>query len=106
MQNTPTEFKAFTTANKSIVLSLKNNITIAYNGKQILALALWDTGATSTCISYRVVKELSLKPSGTMLIRTPSGHKEVNNYYIDMVLPNQLLVQNVIFATLILESRV
>ena len=51
---------AFTTSSTTKLNTLKNEVTIQYNGKEIQVVALWDTGATNTCISQKVVQDLSL----------------------------------------------
>ena len=54
--------------------------------------ALWDTGATNTCISDNVVKALNLVPTGKGEIHTPSGSKIVNTYLVDIYLPNKVKI--------------
>lgn len=58
-------------------------------------LALWDTGATRTCISEEVAKELKLVPTGKEIINTPSGSSIQNSYLVDLLLPNGVVVQSV-----------
>ena len=65
---------AFTTKNSGHVNSLRNIVTIIYNGKTAEVPALWDTGATCSCISEDVAKILSMIPTGKKLINTPAGH--------------------------------
>lgn len=74
---------------------LTNQVILSQNDKTISALALWDTGATGTCISLDVVKELSLVPTGKKNIKTPSGSTEVNTYLINVMLPNNVSIPNV-----------
>ena len=68
---------------------------IISDDKQIAGRALWDTGATSTCISEAVVQNLGLKVTGMMDIRTPSGTKTVNTFSVNIGLPNHLNVADV-----------
>lgn len=87
---------AFTTYNNNLVNRLKNNVIIQYNSKIIQAKALWDIGATNSCISHNVVKQLSLIPIGKITIGTPSGESERNSYFIDLALPNNVIINNLI----------
>ena len=57
--------------------------------------ALWDTGATRTCISEEIAKELNLVPTGKEIINTPSGTSVQNTYLIDLLLPNGVTIGNV-----------
>ena len=54
--------------------------------------ALWDTGATRTCVSEEVAKELELIPTGKEIINTPSGSSNQNTYLIDLLLPNGVVI--------------
>jgi predicted aspartyl protease len=57
--------------------------TIQYNG-------LWDTGATNTVITKRVATELNLAPRGKITSFHANGKTEVETYYINIVLPNNV----------------
>ena len=52
--------------------------------------ALWDTGATSSVISPRVVAELGLTPITFSLIHHANGSSTVPVHYVNILLPNQL----------------
>ena len=86
--------KAFTTTSPMIMNSLKNEIVIQYNGKSIQVVALWDTGATTTCVSQQVVKDLSLIVTGKAIMTTPSNQTERNKYLVDIILPNNFKVSD------------
>lgn len=87
---------AFTTKSSGGLRNrLANQALVTYGDKTISVLALWDTGATRTCISNDVVSQLSLVPTGKKNIRTPSGSSQVNTYLIDITLPNNLNIANV-----------
>lgn len=92
--NTPVTY-AFTTYNDGLATQLKNSVTACYGEKAVNALALWDTGATTTCISSKVVDDLGLVPTGKMNIKTPSGETQVNTYLIDIILPNKVRMASV-----------
>ena len=42
--------------------------------------AIWDTGATHSVITVRVVKELDLKPIGITIVHTASGEAHQKQY--------------------------
>jgi len=52
--------------------------------------AIWDTGATGTVITKKVVDELGLKPVRKTKVRHANGEAIVNVYYINLFLPNQV----------------
>ena len=81
---------AFTTSYNGISNKLINGAILIYNGKELKTeKAQWDTGATHTCISNKVVNDLGLIPIGKTNIQTPSGQKEVNEYRLDLKLQNE-----------------
>lgn len=51
---------------------------------------IWDTGATGSAISSRVVEALNLKPTGKVICRTAGGEKEQYTYLVNVRLPNGL----------------
>jgi hypothetical protein len=58
--------------------------------------AIWDTGATNTVISERVVKDCGLKPVGMAKVRQADGTtKDVNDYLVNIRLPNAAEVYNI-----------
>lgn len=52
--------------------------------------AIWDTGATGTVITKKVVDALGLKPVSKTKVRHANGESIVNVYYINLFLPNQV----------------
>lgn len=85
---------AFTTKCSNLVNSLKNRIKIEYSGSEIEVDALWDTGATNSCISNEVVEKLQLIPTGKIYIKTPTGIGERNTYLVDIYLPNNVRIKD------------
>ena len=72
---------------------LTNHAILYANGKSISATALWDTGASISCISKKVIEQLQLIPAGYTKLKTPSG--ETNNsplFLIDIELPNKVVI--------------
>ena len=57
--------------------------------------AIWDTGATNTVITERVVKECKLKHTGLTQVHTVGGTKRAHTYLVSVFLPN-----NVVFGQL------
>jgi predicted aspartyl protease len=58
-------------------------------------IAIWDTGATSTVVTKKVVNECGLKPIGMAKVHTAGGENVTSVYLISVFLPN-----NVVFASL------
>lgn len=52
--------------------------------------AVWDTGATNTAISQRVVDDCGLKPIGFTFVNTAGGVCRTEVYIINIFLPNQV----------------
>jgi len=57
--------------------------------------AIWDTGATDTVITKKVVEECALKPVGVTQVQTASGESKTNVYLVNVWLPNKVVVANV-----------
>lgn len=57
--------------------------------------AIWDTGASGTVITERVVKECGLKPHGVADVHTAKGKMQSNTYLVDVWLPNRVRIGNV-----------
>ena len=82
-----------------IVNALKSPITISSSGKDTEVVALWDTGATICCVSQDVINTLSLVPTGKARMSTPSSVDELTDtYLVDLMLPNDILVKDVVVA--------
>jgi len=54
--------------------------------------AIWDTGATGSVISEKVVKECGLKPIGMATVHHGGGQDTRNVYLVNVFLPNQVEV--------------
>ena len=91
----PPDIHAFTNWAEGRALQLTNKVHIEYSGKSIETLALWDTGATGTCLSKDVVESLGMVSTGKIEIKTPSGKSEVSTYLVDLVLQNNVRVTDV-----------
>ena len=103
---------AFTTSytGKVNVLQNKVHITKAFNPSSIpqpinpqeLAAkeytAIWDTGATNTIITQKVVNDLGLKPIGMTQLSTANDKKDAPVYLVAIFLPNFIYIPELMVA--------
>lgn len=54
--------------------------------------AIWDTGATNTVITQKVVQECGLKPTGMVKVFHADGETITNTYLVNIRLPNKVEV--------------
>lgn len=57
--------------------------------------AIWDTGATNTVITEKIVNALSLMPTGKINCSGVHGNAVVNTYIVNIYLPNKVIIENV-----------
>ena len=95
MEQQKQNISAFTCKNKGLTNRLVNKVTILANEKIIEVFALWDTGATNSCISHDVAKALNLVSLGLIKSQTASGDTLGNLYMVDIKLPNNVTVTDV-----------
>lgn len=57
--------------------------------------AIWDTGATNSCITKKVAADLNLQPTGIAEVRHADGKSSVNTYLVNISLPNKIMVGQV-----------
>ena len=62
--------------------------------------AIWDTGATNSVITQKVVDECKLNPVGVTMVEHGGGSETTNLYLVDIALPNKVIVQKVQVAKL------
>lgn len=87
---------AFTTGpSDRIERSLRNMARVSMMDKAAHVPAVWDTGATCSCVSEQVVKELGLIPTGKTQVLTPGGAATLNTYLVDITLPNNVTIPDV-----------
>lgn len=53
-------------------------------------MCLWDTGATNSVVSTRLVQALKLQPSGMVKVSHAQGSTLVNTYMVNVMLPNNV----------------
>jgi hypothetical protein len=78
------------------VLVTDASILVPGGGGQMNVKAIWDTGATGSAITDRVVSALGLVPTGMAQVHTAGGVINQNTYTIDMRLPNGVVIMGII----------
>ncbi|MDO8522693.1 MAG: retropepsin-like aspartic protease [bacterium] len=58
-------------------------------------IAIWDTGATHSAITKKVVDDLKLQPTGVRETRHAGGKSSNNTYLVNIALPNKVMVPHV-----------
>jgi hypothetical protein len=66
--------------------------------KPVTVNALWDTGATNSVITSALAKKLNIRPTGRIQTHGVNETKEVNTYIVNILLPNRVVIQNVIVS--------
>lgn len=56
--------------------------------------AVWETGATHTVITGKIVRLLDLKPTGKATVFGINSQEIVNRYIVDIELPNKTILSN------------
>ena len=59
---------------------------------------LWDTGATNSVITPKVVASLGLVPTGKITMTGVNSQTDSNTYIVDIILPNNLRVKDVVVS--------
>ncbi|MEO5360600.1 MAG: SEC-C metal-binding domain-containing protein [Nitrospirota bacterium] len=68
-----------------LITSISSANAIKYN-------AIWDTGATNSVITQKVVDDLALMPIGMKRVKSVSTEEVVNTYNVSIFLPNNMCV--------------
>ncbi|MCU0782769.1 MAG: retroviral-like aspartic protease family protein [Verrucomicrobia bacterium] len=63
--------------------------------QQVQFDAIWDTGATNSVISQKVVDACGLKPIGMAIVHTGNGSRNSEVYFVNIILPNGVRCSNV-----------
>lgn len=93
---------ALTRKNKGLLNCIKTSARIINpfdSSKENLTLAIWDTGATNSVITKSVAKKLGLKPVSMATVKGVHGSRDVNVYFVKIVLNNE----NITLTTLVTE---
>jgi hypothetical protein len=112
MQQLGREPLAFTSSydGKSNVLANQVGITEAFNPARPPAhalkefVAVWDTGATNSVITEKVVAQCQLKPTGIAEVHTPQGSHRTETYLVGIILPNHVVFPSIKVSKGILTS--
>lgn len=94
-----------TTSNCGILMRLTNTVTVHGENSCDNFVALWDTGATTTCISKGVASKLSLMPTGECGIQHASGSSQTNTYLVSITLPNDVKINNIMVCEADLDCQ-
>jgi len=95
---TAEQYSAFTLKANGIANVIISNVDVhqpipGQDSKVERFVAIWDTGATSTVITPKVVQSLGLIPSGKANLRGVAGGKDnADTYFIVIELPNSVKV--------------
>ena len=99
------DFLAFTLKSNSIMNMLKTDTLVLSSIRDTnkvyeprMWCGLWDTGASKSSITQRIVDDLALIPVGNTNISTANGIVTVNTYFVDFGLPNGVTVKNVLVS--------
>lgn len=66
--------------------------------------AIWDTGATNSVITREVIDDLGLLPTGKVPVSGVNSTDEVNTYFVDVILPNRVLIEMVSVTECLINS--
>lgn len=95
------KYDAFTLrADAGLLRYLKTDVYVCVHEEttkqkqKIKAQAIWDTGATITCISHKIAKDLKLVAIGFGRMNTANGLIQVPRYKVNLILPNQISILN------------
>ena len=58
-------------------------------------ICIWDTGATNSVITKKVVDDLGLKPIGLTEVNHAGGKSIQNVYFVNVILPDNVVVSQV-----------
>lgn len=94
------KYTAFTIVYPRISRELINTATIISNGKEYKTeRAMWDTGASFTCISNKIIQELNLQSFDVIKMHTPSGIDIRELYHVGIKLPTETVyIEDVVVA--------
>jgi len=86
------------TAGGGITRVLITNVHVHITGThQFLPIdAIWDTGATGTAITTKVVERLGLIPTGMATVSTANGMALQNTHTVDIGLPNGVIIKGIV----------
>ena len=89
---------AFVAKRDKIESQLLTKCSILHAGKRTNVIAQWDTGAEISCISHQVVSTINPTRYGSINLFTPTGVDKRDTYRVDIILPNDVMVEKVIVS--------
>ncbi|MFA5858184.1 MAG: retroviral-like aspartic protease family protein [Elusimicrobiota bacterium] len=85
--------------NDGIVKELVTDVSVKFPAKEDIRKykAVWDTGATHTAITPKVVSDLQLQPIDVAKVYVVDSEepKTVDVYLVDIILPNRVRIPNI-----------
>lgn len=88
--------RLFRLPSDALILSDTRDQSKPYTPK--LWSAIWDTGATKSCITQRVVDDLHLISVGRTSLGTAGGSIIADTYFVNIGLPNGMMIPNVLVS--------
>lgn len=79
--------------NQIVILPPEDFPSIKFEPVEVIAI--WDTGATHTCITEKLAKKLGLIPTTKRETKTAGGSKVLDVYIVDIGLPNRYKIKSV-----------
>lgn len=93
------ESRSFTLAHTGFAQAIISDIRISLAGEQNSQIhdfkAIWDTGATNSCITQKAAHEIGLIPTGMIKMSTAGGTRKCPTYFVDLFLPNMVRIPSV-----------
>ena len=76
--------------------SILTDVTLSTpSGQSACITAIWDTGASSSCLSKRAARLLHLAPLGMSVVFTANGRVNCFDYLVDVTLPGGICIKGV-----------
>ena len=92
---------AYTQEFPSKTLRLISNVRVIHDGKYWETKALWDTGATISCIATCLVKEIGLPVHSEMILSSVTNDERADQYRVTVMLSSA----NVMLKDLLVASK-
>ena len=90
-----TPVRAFVANRDPMCRELKTKATLICGKEEMEVVAQWDTGASGSCISQKVIQILKPIRTGLRTVLTPTGSSIRGMYLLDLILPNDVHVPDV-----------
>ena len=94
------EYMAFTCKADGLLRQLRTEVYIEDSDNHTPIedhkfVAIWDTGASSTCITKRLAAKLGLKSTGIIKNSTAGGLRPAATFLVNVFLPNHVVVPDI-----------